>query len=61
MLFIFLLFGIRGITLSIMVLSKGESIGTAIAALITGVLGSVINIPGILILGACGMMWDAGF
>lgn len=44
-----------------MVLSKGESIGTAIAALITGVLGSVINIPGILILGACGMMWDAGF
>ena len=60
-LFIFLIFGIRGIILSIVSLSKGESIGMAVAALIAGILGSLISLPGMLVLGACGMMWDHGF
>ena len=59
--FICLIFGIRGIVLSIKSLTNGSGIVTAIVALIEGILGVIINIPGMLILGACGMMWDAGF
>jgi len=61
LLFICLIFGIRGIVLSIISLANGTGIVTAIVALIEGILGVIIDLPGMLILGACGMMWDAGF